>query len=582
MLTLNVADNRLVITSDNPIDRDVVKTINGAVAEGSKRWTLPLTYPTYIEAREVITADGGAMTNAAEEAGWSLENVLIRQMQRLKCAEHPVAQLGNWTLKESQEQCGQFLSQVGSGAITSNMRTGKTGSMFRVLDLKDAFPALIATMPGLAPEIGRQAKEAFPDKTITVLDRNMTATARKKALALPADIVIIGHNLLALHAKLANYGGVKADIRDREREKGCYEKKELDAIGFAAVVIDEGHAIENPKSQITRAAWGLGDNATTRIYCTGTSAANGDDNLWPALRFMFPKLFPARGKWLDRYVNMVEDYAGHPVCHPVDTIGNDGVKRLSGIKPNKRKEWNTIWDLISFRIERSENAPEIDYRQIPVELTRAQMKAYKQMEKESMCKIGDFVLMATDSMSVRHRLDDLCDGMPVAVDGKVVSLQLPSPKIDTLLELLEESDVKTIVVSPKRTTADLIMSVLAEKNIPAAALLGGMTAKQRATAEDTFNNGDARVIVINQAGSFGTELVAAKRTIFMRRSEDFRFSLQAENRNTSDDQVADIVEVIDLYAKDTRDEDVYKAFAKKGELFHERMHDEHWEKRTLE
>lgn len=579
MLTLDVQDNKIILTSDNPIDRDVVKTINGAVAQGSTRWTLPLTYPTYIEAREVVLADGGELTPSAQAALQHYNEYIVPSALAAKTAEYPPVTLGNWTLKPTQEQCARFLAEVGSGAITSNMRTGKSGAVLRILDLKQAFPALIATMPGIATEIARQAEEVFPDKIITVLDRNMTATARKKALSKYSDIVICGHNLLALHAKLANYGGIKAEQRDREREKGCYEKKELDNHGFAAVVIDEGHAIENPKSQITRAAWGLGDYASTRIYVTGTSASNGDDNLWPALRFMFPKLFPARGKWLDRYVNMVVDYAGHPKLHPLDVVGNDGVKRLSGIRPNKRKEWNTIWDLISFRIEHSEGAPDIDYREIPVELSKPQMKAYKQMLDESMCKIGDEVIMATDGMSQRHRLDDLCDGTPKVAGGKVISLQLPSPKIDTLLDLLD--DRKTIVVSPKRTTADLLLSVLADKHIPAVSILGGMTGAQQQAAQDEFNNGKARVIVINKAGAFGRELVAAKRTIFMRRDPDFRFSLQAENRNTSDDQVAEVVEVIDLYAKDTRDEEVFRAFAKKGELFHERMHDTDWEKRTL-
>lgn len=566
-LDYDAAANRLVLTGSY-LDRDIIKTINGVKAEGAQRWTLPAAVPCYIEAEMVVKQDNGEIDQTAAD-WWASLQPLITSLLSLKkedTATSPVVWGADITLKPEQEADAKFLASVRNGLVLNSMRTGKSFTMLRTLDLAQAFPALIAVPPSTTFEMERQVCLAFPDRSVTVLSSGMTATQRKKALSAYSDIVIAGHNLIPLHARLVSYGGLTAAQRDKERTKGAYEDKELDKHGFAAVVVDEAHRIQNPKAAVTRALWSLGDKASCRLALTGTPAPNSEDEMWSLLRFCYPALFPARGKWLDRYVNMVENFFGIKVCR--------------GMKVETREAWDLIFSLMHVRRQRTAG-PSVEHRVIPVELPKEQLKMYRQLAEHSMTEIGDELVTATDSMSLWHKLSQVAGGTPVLSGGEIVSLQMPSAKIDALLEILSENDDKTIVVAESRLLCDLARSVLQDAGYAVVALLGGMKPEERQSACAEFQTGDARVIVINKAGAEGIELSAAKRTVFLQRSFDLTFNAQAEARNTSAAQTEQSVEVVDIYAKGTLDEAVREAYVRKDTALHQRLQDRDWIKLHL-
>lgn len=578
MITLDFDGTQLVITGDY-LDRDIVAKINGARASGANRWTIPLFIPTFIDALLTVKADGGTVTEAANTWGRKA-SVEANQLGMIRSTKVAAPVLGEYQLKEEQEQDAQFLARLGSGLILNEMRTGKTLTLLRTIGILDAFPALIVTLPSTTYEIARQASSAYPDKIITVLSKGMTAPQRLKALRNPADIVIIGHNQINLHSKILSWGGLSAKKRNAEREAGKYEPKELNSYGFKSVSIDEGHAIQNPDSAITRGAWALGDSIPHKFVLTGTPASNHDDELWSLFRFCWPPLFPSRSKFLARWVNMVENFYGYQECRAINTEGNDGVLRNTAIKPSVRKEWDIMFSLMHVRRQMIDG-PTKDYRLIPVELPGAQLKAYRQLAEHSMAELGGELLTATDSMSMRHRLAQVAAGTPVITGDKVTALTTPSAKLDALEEILEVSEGKSIVVTEGRLLADLVVKELNNSKVETVAILGGMTQEQHKIAEDKFNKGSAQVIVINAAGAFGKELPAAKRTIFLERSFDYKFSAQAEARNTSMAQEESTVEVIDIVAKGTLDEAIRTAYLKKDELLHTRLNDKDWVKGAL-
>lgn len=576
---------QLLISATTPLDRDIVKTISATRAAGSMRWTLPAAVPTYIEAAMVVEREGGTITPAAAE-WWAAIEPVLSQVQVLKNAQFPTTTLGGYTLKPAQEQDAQFLAAVGSGLILNEMRTGKSATLFRTLDLLDAFPALIATLPNTTYEIERQCKLAFPDKNIVVVPKKSTALQRKKLIASGADILVVGHNLLELHSKILSYGSlhkVQANGKTKaemEREKGKYEPKELNEIAWKSISIDEGHSIEKPDAAVTRAAWCLGDSAAHRFVITGTPAANHEDEMWALLRFCYPKLFPSKNLWINRYVNMVMNFVGRKVCRAVDTVGNDGVKRKTGIRPEVRQEWQTIFDMMHVRRTRTDG-PDVEHRVIPVELGKEQLKAYQQLAEHSITEIDGELVAAADTMTLRHRLNQLAAGTPVVSNGEVVALQMPSAKIDALFDVLAENEDKAIVVCEGRLFADLVRAQLAEKNVPSVAILGGMTQEEQVAAEREFNTGAAKVILINRAGAFGKELPAAKRTIVLEQSFDLKFAAQARARNTSTAQESSTVDVIDIFALGTLEEAVREAYLNKTELLHERLNDKVWIRQSM-
>lgn len=564
MITLDYKDKQLVLTGD-VLDRSVVKTIGAVKASGSKRWTLPAALPTLLEAQYVVKRDGGIVTEAALTwAGFTY--AAMASLRDLKTLFRPSTSLGSVTLRPDQETDAQYMATVGNGMILHPMRLGKTFQLLRVLDLLDKWPVLIAVKPRTILGFEKQVRMAFPERTVAVLKSGMTATQRKKVIAEGADIVLCGHNLLELHSKILGYGGLTTKQRDAEREKGKYDDKEFQDYGFRVVVVDEAHNAKSPTTAVTRACWALGDEAEHRFALTGTPAPNREDEWWPTLRFCWPNIFPSRRAWTNRYIEYQDNFAGYPECR--------------GWKPETKEMWDTIFDVLHVRRERT-SGPTQEVRVIPVEMEKGQAKLYKELADHGMTFLGDEMVDATDTITLRHRLVQLASGTPVVAGGNIVKLTAPSSKIDALLEVLSEDDEQAIVVCESRLLADLVIHTLREKDISTVSIIGGMSVGASTESERLFQEGSARVLVMTKSGAEGIELSKAKRTIFLQVSEDLTFMWQAENRNTSDAQEAISVELVYIYAKGTIDEAMQEAYVRKDAALHKNLKDVNWIKRNM-
>jgi SNF2 family DNA or RNA helicase len=573
-ITLDVVDGQIVITGSIEFDRDVVKTISGVRASGSKRWTLPFAIPTFLEAQYAVKRDGGRLTDIAHE--WARDVVGFAQNATyvLKEKQWPAAALGEYTLRPDQETDAQFLFAMGNGFCLHPPRLGKTLVALRVMDLHDKWPVLFVVKPRTILGIKRQVEKAFPNRTVATLTSKMTATQRKKELAKNADIVLVGHNLLELHSRILPYGGTKQgkngapSERDRERAKGLFEPKELNDRHFPVVIVDEAHRAKSPRAHVTRALWALGDAAEHRYQLTGTPAPNSEDEWWASLRFCYPKFFPSRSTWVNRYIEMKMNTFGIPKCR--------------GWMPETKELWQRIFALCHVRRENLDEARQ-EIRVIPVELSKQQEKLYKDLATHSMGEVNGELVIATDTMSLRHRLQNVANATPsVDGSGSVTALGGTSAKVEALLEYLEESEDKTIVVCESRLFADYVIGELREAKYNVVSILGGMTVEQSQASEDAFQTDPAvQVIVINAAGVEGTELSAARRLVFMEVSEDYTFMEQAVRRNLSQAQQHDVVEVAYLYAVGTLEEAKYESYERKDTKLHENLNDANWIRRNI-
>lgn len=572
MITLDYDGKQLVLTGDE-LDRDIIKAINGVSAAGARRWALPVKLLTYLEARYAVERDGGILSDAAKSLGEALDSA-ERDLLALKQREWPEAALGEYTLRPHQEIKAHFLATIGSGFILDPPRLGKTLTMLRTLDLLDKWPILITVKPNTALGVARQVERAFPTKTVTVLTSGLTLQQRKKLLTNPGDIVILPDNLIEFHSKILPYGGTKQgkngapSERDKERAKGLFEPKELNTIGFRVIVEDEAHRHKGPKSHSTRGGWVLGDVAEHRYQMTGTPAPNQETEWWAGLRFLFPTVYRSNSTWTKRYINMVTNQWGIPKCR--------------GWLPETRDIWMRIFELIHVRTE-NENEARQEIRAIPIELTKLQKKLYKEFAAHGMAEIGDELVVATDTMSLRHRLFNAVNGTPVLSDsGEVESLCGPSAKVDALLEYLDEEATKCIVVCESRVFADFVIKTLVEQKIETRFILGGMKAADSDKAEQDFQTNDkVRVIVINAAGAEGKELSAARRTLFLEISDRYDLNEQWLRRNLSEAQEHDTVEVAYVYAVGTLEQAKYEAYEKKDAALHEHLGDAQWIRRHI-
>lgn len=341
---------------------------------------------------------------------------------------------------------------------------------------------------------------------------------------------------LRLHSKLAKYGTVP--LTDKEKEP-----KELNSLGLRSVVFDEAHRLRDPKSAQTRAAWSVAHEAEFCFVMTGTPIGNNVGDLWSLLHAVDRDGFPARTKFLDRYaIARLNHFGGHEIL---------------GINPHTKKELFQITDPLMRRVPKSAALPQlppklpVQYRHTP--MTAKQAKAYKEMEEAMIAKLNE-ILIAPSPLSALTRLLQFASAS-AEVDGKgQVRLSVPSPKIDDMVELLEEMGEEPLVVAAvSRQLIELAAQRLDKLKIPYGLITGAQGSAFRAQAVDDFQDGKTRVMLMTiGAGAEGITLTRADTMLFMQRSWSEIQNAQAEDRvHRIGSEIHSCVRIIDQIAPGT-------------------------------
>lgn len=593
MIRLHKTDTHFIVTG-SPLDRERIvgdkrglfPGINGLVAKGEGEWHAPLKWPIYVDASSTILSYGGDVSWEAREWGKEVGNRVKALIESKHAVTTETHELGDVSLFPKQHYDAQWLIEAGAtGFVFSDLRTGKSHTMNDLINHLqesggDPFPVLFALPPGVTWDAERNFEAAFPERTVGVLSSGMTPLQRSKIIEQKPDVLVLGYNLLVKHSKLSYYGGLDKKKRKKEVESGCYEEKELNRYGFQTVVADEAQNIKDPTSQQTRAMWCLGDKARYRFAMTGTPTSKEaiDDgtgplrinieDLWPLLRFAYPDCFPAKTKWQKKYLIMATNFFGIQECR--------------GVNPEMVKFWNMIFEPMFIRRLR-DNDVEAEPRILWVRLDGKQEKLYKQLAKYEMAQVGDDILFANDSLSLRRRMIQAASAYPVLEDGKIVRFEMPSSKIEALLAWLDESDEKAIVYTADRNLFDLTVTVLDKQGIKHSDFPGGLTNPQRAAAVDSFNN-DPKVKVffgMIQAANAGFDLPAGRRQFYLTMADDPTEQSQSEKRAFGPLQTASTIEVTYCIARDTMDEEVFNTNSLKDANGHLLFNDPVWIRKSL-
>lgn len=397
------------------------------------------------------------------------------------------------------------------------------------------FPALIVCPNSLkyttwAKEFTRWA----PELDVVVVDGS--AVKRRKQLESVKQIAVMNWEALKLHSKLSQYGTLTLTEKEKTR-------KELNEMGLKTVVFDEVHRMRDPKSQQTRAAWALAHEADNAFGLTGTPIGNNIGDLWSIMHAVEPDWFPRRTKFLDRYaVTKLNIFGGHEVL---------------GINPHTKKELFSITDPLMRRVPKSAALPQlppklpVQYRETP--MTVKQAKAYKEMEESMVARLNE-ILIAPSPLSALTRLLQFASASAEIDEKGQVRLSVPSPKIDDMVELLEEmGDEPLVVAAVSRQLIELSAERLDKLKIPYGLITGAQGSALRAQAVDDFQDGKTRVMLMTiGAGAEGITLTRADTMLFMQRSWSEIQNAQAEDRvHRIGSEIHSCVRIIDQIAPGT-------------------------------
>lgn len=240
-----------------------------------------------------------------------------------------------------------------------------------------------------------------------------TAAQRRKALEAEADIYVIGRdNVVWLVEHL------------QKVRKGW---------PFDMVVIDELSSFKNPQAKRFRALRKAMPHVKRVVGLTGTPSPNGLMDLWAEVYLLDrgERLGSTLGAYRERYFR--PGARNGYVVYKWDAL------------PGARKEIEAkISDIcVSMSAADYLKLPKRIDNVIPVQLSPAEMAAYKTMEAEQLLQIEDDDIAALNAAAVMTKLLQIANGSVYAVDGKVV--QIHSAKLEALEEIIDTTDGPVLV-----------------------------------------------------------------------------------------------------------------------------------------
>jgi len=341
------------------------------------------------------------------------------------------------------------------------------------------------------------------------------------------------------------------------------------------IIADEAHFLKNPSAKRTKAAIKLGDKSLHNFILTGTPILNSVKDVFGMFRFL--DRGETFGKNFHVYVNTyMEDE-------------NAGWKNSSSHFPKlvaRTEKYDELTERIYTKCHRVlkkdviKDLPPLVTKVIRVELSKEQMKYYKEMERDFVTFVQEKekqkemsgAVVAQLAVTKALRLQQIVTGHVNTEDGETIFIQ-NNPRLDEVSRLVDEIVVenghKCILWCSFRANYIQLSKLCEEKKLNYVMLTGEQNLDQKQASMKEFNDDpNTKIIIANRrAGGIGINLVAASYSIVYSRNFSLADELQSEARNhRGGSQIHKAITKIDLAAANTIDERVLEALKNKQDV----------------
>lgn len=427
------------------------------------------------------------------------------------------------------------------------------------------------------------ATQHFPDHMPVGLPYRMVVFVskpnKKQAMALDQ---LLDPAYTGLRVFILNYESL------RGKGKGAYDSVQFFLKTFRCMwVLDESHRIKTWESKSTGAIINLSDKAVMRRVMTGTPSTQGPMDLFPQMMFLdqsvlgfssytayrnhFAEMEPHDSNTMWMIKRRLEQKYGKEVARK-------RMPQLIARDENGRQRFKNLDELqrlISAHTYRKLKTECLDlppkvYQKRFVTLTAEQRNIYDTIVDKYMAEYNGQFLDASMALTRLTRLQQITGGFFPLEDGTVVPIGETNPKLDELVETIEDTEGKIIIWA--RYTAELEMIVATLKQIydePVARYWGAVKPKDKDAGKAAFcdKNHPCRFFVAQQqSGGTGLDgLQIASTEIYF--SNDFSLlnRLQSEDRGHRMGMAGSLT-IIDLEAVDTRDSFIIDALRNKKDV----------------
>lgn len=330
------------------------------------------------------------------------------------------------------------------------------------------------------------------------------------------------------------------------------------ALNRCAMVIDESSRIKNHSADRTKKLLELSKYAKLRRVASGTPFSKGLHQCWPQYEFLDPGI-------LDMGYFAFRNY----FC----VMGGFKNKEIVGTKCSE--EFIDLVTPFTFRASKAEcckDLPPKVYQIRECHPSVEQARFYNDLLTKGIVEEKDKFLSFSNALVKNLRLQQICGGFVTmkkdfdmfapfdeseveefirkAEDMEATPIPGPNPKVEELLNVLEETPGKVIIwcrFKPEiRAVAEALRKVYGKDAV--VEFHGDIKNTDRTTARQRFQTDDKCLYFIGQVstGGIGITLTAASTVIYLSNNWPLEDRIQSEDRAHRIGQVANSVQYIDL------------------------------------
>lgn len=299
---------------------------------------------------------------------------------------------------------------------------------------------------------------------------------------------------------------------------------------FDLVIIDEANAYANPSTQRWKALAKILKPETFLWMMTGTPAAQSPVNAYGLAKLVNPGAVPSfPGAWRDKVMNKITQFKWAP-------------------KPDARdRVFAVLQPAIRYTKEQCLDLPPVIKQTREVDMTQQQKKYYEKIKNEMLVVAAGETISAVNKAAVVNKLLQISCGAVYSEGGAVVEFDA-APRMNLLLEILEETERKVIIFANYRSSIDGIEAFLKKNGHDVSVIHGGVAAGRRGELISQFQHQPTPRIMLMQpqATAHGITLTAADTVVFFGPLMSVELYTQAIARADRKGQTSDKVTVIHI------------------------------------
>jgi len=267
---------------------------------------------------------------------------------------------------------------------------------------------------------------------------------------------------------------------------------------FDLVIVDEANAYKNASTKRWKSLNRILHPDSMLWMMTGTPSAQSPVDAYGLAKLVNPTGVPKFATaWRDKVMKKLTQFKWVPKSGAAEAV-------FAALQP-----------AIRFTKEECTDLPPVltETREIP--LTPQQVKYYKLLKERMVMQASGETITAVNAAAGVSKLLQISAGAAYTDNHEVVEFDC-APRLNVLLEVLEETNRKVIVFAPFRHSIETIHEYLLKHNVAAEVIHGDVSVNKRTDIFKRFQTEpNPRILVVQpQAASHGVTLTAADTVVF--------------------------------------------------------------------